>query len=173
MRKKSGIGIIILLVVCLLVMGGCFFFSRYYLEVFPISGQSMEPTINDLDYTLIFKTKKVKKGDVIVAKASYSDIFLIKRVIGLEGDKIKISKDEEGVFHVYCNGEMVSEKKIKEPMNGYSYHEMEVTVPEGKVFYLGDNRNNSGDSHVGYMINVDDIKGVVFLKYKGIKFKFI
>lgn len=174
-KRNNGIkGIIILLVVCLVVMGGSFYFSRNYLVVYPIEGISMENTIMDGERALIFKTQKVHYDDIIIARASYREITLIKRVIGLEGDFIEIKSSDDGeTYHVYRNGAMVDEEHIKEDMKGGVYYDYSVTVPQGCVFYLGDNRNNSEDSHNGYFIKVSDIKGIVFLRYdsnKKIKF---
>ncbi len=169
---KKKVFSIVLFVMCILVAVGCFFFSRYCLEVFPIEGMSMEPTIYEKDFTLIFKTKNVDYEDIIIAKAGYADIYLVKRVIGLPGDKIEII-EENGAFYVYRNGKKLQEDYINEPMRAGSYYEMEFVVPEGEIFYLGDNRNHSTDSHDGYTIEIEDISGIVFLKYRGTKIKFL
>lgn len=170
-NKKSGLkGIIILILVCLLVMGGAFAFSRACLVVFPIEGESMESTIHDGDFVLLFKTQKVKYDDVIVVHVT-GDTPWVKRVVGLAGDKIDIV-EEDGYFHIYRNGEMVSEEHIKEPITG-NYSEMSLIVPENKIFFLGDNRMHSTDSHYGYLADVDKVEGVGILKYKGWKIKFL
>ena len=176
-QKKNIWGVLVLLIVCIAVMFGTWYFSRTYLEAYPIEGTSMYPTINDNDFALIFKTKKVKYNDVFIFYRPEEDKYLVKRVIGLAGDKIDITYSaEDGLFHVYRNGEMLSEDYINEPIDNHNgtYNELSVTVPEGKIFYLGDNRMHSTDSHYGYFYaDVENVQGVAFLKYKGSKIKFL
>lgn len=155
-------------------MGGAFYFSRTYLIVYPIQGNSMSSTLEDGEYTLVFRTNKVKYDDVIIFFDYDGNRYLVKRVIGLEGDKIDIKySDEDKAYHVYRNGEMVNEDYIKEPMTSY-VQEISVTVPKGKIFFLGDNRNDSYDSHHGNVYaDKKMLEGVVFLKYKSGKIKFM
>lgn len=170
--KKTIRNLIILLLVCLIVMGGAFYFSRTYLVVYPVKGMSMEPTINDSDFVLLFRTQKVKHDDVIVFYCPEYDKDFVKRVIGLENDQIDIKySPEDDNYHVYRNGELIPEGNIKEPMkyNG----EISVKVPAGKVFFLGDNRMDSIDSHVGLLADIEEIKGVAFVKYKGWNINFL
>lgn len=174
-QKKNIWGVVALIIVCIAVMAGTWAFSHYCLEVFPIEGSSMYPTLNDKDDALIFKTQKVKYDDVIIFYNRDLNKYLVKRVIGLSGDKIDITfSEEDQVYHVYRNGEMLSEKYINEPMvKDRTYNELSLTVPEGKIFYLGDNRLHSTDSHYGYYLaDVNEVQGKVILKYKGWKIKF-
>lgn len=174
--KKTLRNILILLLICLVVMGAAFWFSRTYLIVYPIDGTSMEPTVHDDDFVLLFRTHKVKYDDIIVFYSDTMGKYLVKRVIGLEGDRIDIAySEEDGLFHVYRNGERLGEDYINEPMVADStYHELSVTVPAGKVFFLGDNRLNSSDSHYGnFYADVDLIEGVAFLRYHGLDISFL
>jgi signal peptidase I len=134
----------------------------------------MEPTLSSGDNVLLFKTTKLKYDDVIVFYVPNESRYLVKRVIGLAGDNVSIKYDyEDKCYHVYRNGEMVHEDHISEPMKG-SYETMEMTVPEGKIFYLGDNRNKSDDSHLnGKLGEISEVQGVAFIKYKGYRFKFL
>ena len=175
-QKKNIWGIVALLIVCIAVMVGTWAFSHYCLEVYPIEGSSMYPTIEDDDFALIFKTKKLKYDDVFIFYRPQENKDLVKRVIGVAGDKIDITfSEEDQLYHVYRNGEMLTEKYINEPMmKGYTYNELSLTVPEGKIFYLGDNRLHSSDSHYGYYFaDIDEIQGRVLLKYRGWKVKFL
>ncbi|MCY6960162.1 signal peptidase I [Clostridium brassicae] len=103
--------------------------------------KSMYPTIKPKDriiVTRIYDKKSLKTGDIIVFRSDELNETLIKRLIGLPGDEVKI--DEEGL--VYVNG-----KKIDQPYVVYNGG-MSGTfkVPEGKYFFMGDNRANSWDS---------------------------
>lgn len=171
--KKTLRNILIFLLICLIVMGAAFYFSRNYLVVFPVAGDSMEGTIHNGEYALVFRTGKVDYGDIIVFLWEEENKYLIKRVIGLPGDKIEISySNEDEVYYVYRNGEKLEEDYILEPMKYYST--ISVEVPEGKIFFLGDNRMNSLDSHVGnFYADIKNVEGVVFMKYKGWKIKFL
>ena len=168
-KKNSWLGILIWLLVVVVISLATFFFTSNYIVKWPIIGPSMTPTVLNKDDVLLFKTKKVDYDDVIIFFAPEIHTegdHLIKRVIGKPGDEISIRYDEEkNCFHVYRNGERLSEDKIYEPMTATSgWHESTVIVPEGKYYVLGDNRNNSTDSSEGIYADADEIKGIVFLR---------
>ncbi|UUZ97758.1 signal peptidase I [Paenibacillus sp. P25] len=84
-----------------------------------------------------------KFGDIVVfypPLPGHENERYIKRLIGLPGDTIEI---KDGAL--YRNGQKVDEPYVKEPMN-YTYGP--VTVPANQYFFLGDNRNESLDSHM-------------------------
>ena len=84
---------------------------------------------------------------------------LVKRVIGVEGDKVVITNGQ-----VYVNDKLLNEPYLSEGMD--TEGEMEVTVPKGKLFVLGDNREVSLDSRydkVG-LVDVSDVEGKVFVR---------
>ncbi|MGL5329125.1 MAG: signal peptidase I [Peptostreptococcaceae bacterium] len=132
-----------------------------------VSGESMYPTLNDKDYLILnrmsYKFGEVKRGDIIVFKTHLKqdngkEKDLIKRVIAVEGDSLLI-KDSQ----VYVNNELVEEPYID---NAYTAGEIDVVVPEGKIFAMGDNRENSKDSRsedVGF-IDEKDILGEVMIR---------
>jgi signal peptidase I len=155
-------------------MGASFYVSRNLLVVFPIDGDSMEPTISSGDNVLLFKAENLEYDDIIVFYVPDEDRYLVKRVIGLPDDKIDIKYDSEtDSYHIYRNDECLEEDYINEPMSS-SYGTLSLTVPEGKIFFLGDNRNNSYDSHIdGMLADMDEVQGVAFLKYKGAKISFL
>lgn len=105
-----------------------------------IPSTSMVPTLNVNDkiwVTKVYNTDSIERGDIVVFDSDELNDTLIKRVIGLPGDDIKIV---DGVVSV--NGEEINEDYVvnKDNWNG-EYH-----VPEGKFFFCGDNRPASFDS---------------------------
>lgn len=134
-----------------------------------IQQESMQPSFYANDYVIVSKQAyklfgDIDRGDVIIFRSTLLDDAgnekkLIKRVIGLPGDTIEISGG-----YVIRNGEVIQEDYLAEPaMSG----EMEeITVEEGKVFVMGDNRRVSQDSRspeVG-QVDQDDIVGKVVMR---------
>lgn len=103
-----------------------------------IPSESMSPTLKKGDRLLVNRIYNIQRGDIVVFDSNELDELLIKRVIGLPGDKIIIKNGE-----VIVNEVKIDEKYVKN--NNYSY-EGEFFVPENKYFFLGDNRSNSNDS---------------------------
>lgn len=105
----------------------------------------------------------VPKG--IFAKFSYyvlefNKTSYIKRVIGIAGDHIKI---EDG--KVYLNGEELSEEYLREGITTENQIFSEVTVPEGCVFVMGDNRPHSTDSRSFGCIPIEKIESKVLFRF--------
>lgn len=75
----------------------------------------------------------------------------IKRVIALPGETVEVKRGQ-----VFINGEVLSEDYVMEPP---FYELAPITIPAGEVFVLGDNRNNSGDSHVWGTLPMNKILG--------------
>lgn len=111
-----------------------------FFSVFVPTG-SMIPTIskdNKAVVTRINNITNVKRGDIIVFQSDELNQTLVKRLIGLPGDKIEIKK---GIVSV--NNEILDEYYVK---NTDSIYSGKFEVPQGKYFFLGDNRPNSNDS---------------------------
>ncbi|PIE81157.1 MAG: signal peptidase I [Chloroflexi bacterium] len=125
-----------------------------------IDGSSMNPTLQHGQYLIInnvsYYVDDPAPGDVIVFHHPTSDLNLIKRVIGVPGDEITIN---EGVVTV--NGVILDEPYIREAPR-YSYTGV---VPEDEFFVLGDNRNNSSDSHSWSFLPEDHIVGKAMFIY--------
>lgn len=156
-----------------------------------VEGRSMEPTLENEDKLVmrtIFYTPKV--GDVVIInnEKSYTyqngtdeivegnglDKRLIKRVIATGGQTIDIDF-EAGTVTV--DGKVLEEDYIKDftTYNAKAF-DYPVTVPEGYIFAMGDNRNNSTDSrdsHVGFVKEEDVIGEAVMRFYPFDKFKLI
>ncbi len=108
-----------------------------------VDGFSMEPTLHSGEFVVVnkiaYKINEPDRGDVIVFRYPFDpEQEYIKRIIGLPGDNIRI---DDGIL--YLNGAAQQEPYIAASP---AYHN-EVTVPENSLFVLGDNRNNSSDSH--------------------------
>ena len=139
-----------------------FLLIRFAVQNFRIEGFSMEPNFHDGQFLivnkLIYMLHPPERGDVIVfvPPTSTSRDF-IKRVIGLPGDRITIVNGR-----VFVNGSPLDEPY---PLNAGTYSTAPVTVPPGEYFVLGDNRNNSSDSHSWGSVPGKDIIGKVWVSY--------
>ena len=128
-----------------------------------VVGESMLPTLEDGDKIIVsdlFYTPK--QGDIIVfRKDEYRPQPLVKRVIAVAGQKIDI---DFNTGTVYVDGEAIDEPYIAEPTVDPLDFNGEVTVPEGCVFVMGDNRNHSTDSRYDTIGFVDErcIMGKVY-----------
>ena len=128
---------------------------------FRIEGDSMEPTMNDGEYVIIsklsYKLGDPERGDVIVFRFPRSpDRDFIKRIIGLPGDKVEV---RDG--NVFVNGTQLHEEYIAADPNYNSAWE----VGPDQLFVLGDNRNNSSDSHVWGLLPAENVIGKAWVTY--------
>ncbi len=137
----------------------------FFIKPTIVREHSMENTLSDGDYLFVSKQSyklfggSPKLGDIIVFQSDLENVngknkLLIKRVIGVPGDTVAISDGS-----VYLNGVTLDETYTKD---GYTASDMqEVVVPDGCLFCMGDNRQNSTDSRderVGF-ISMDRIMG--------------
>lgn len=151
MRVRVLIGMIVLLVlvaVNLVIGAGKMQFDKV------VSG-SMEPTLQIGDVLLSDGNAMPQRYDVVcLHDPSEPEDKLVKRIIGMPGDRIVI---QSGI--IYINGKEEYSTKIEH--NAISWHDLHVRVPENSVFLLGDNRNNSFDSLNFGAVPYDQITGVV------------
>ena len=126
-----------------------------------VDGFSMRPTLQDGEYVLVYKlaykTGPATRGDIIVFRYPRDPKQdLIKRVIGLPGDQISI---QNGTVKV--NGVTMDEPYIAEKPN----YTGAWRIPEGQLFVLGDNRNDSSDSHAWGLLPLNNVIGKAVLIY--------
>ena len=126
-----------------------------------VDGQSMLPTLNTGEFVIVnklaYKIGSPEYGDIIVFHFPRDpEQEYIKRVIGLPGDRIVIANK-----HVQVNGILLDEPYIAAP----PLYNADWTVPENSLFVLGDNRNNSSDSHTWGPVPMDYVVGKALFVY--------
>lgn len=126
-----------------------------------VDGFSMNPTLQDGEYVLVSKLSyrlgDPQHGDIIVFKyPGEPQQDLIKRIVGLPGDSVQVS----GLV-VYVNGQALTEPYIA----AAPIYQGQWQVPEGFLFVLGDNRNDSSDSHSWGLLPIENVIGKAVLIY--------
>lgn len=151
-RSKEDVNIVKELLSLIIYIGivivFCFLIITFVGQRTNVHGASMENTINDKDNLwvdkLIYKIKDPERFDIIVFPYQGSDVFYIKRIIGLPGETVRI--DTNG--NIYINEELLIEdygKEIIQP-DKLGIASSSITLASDEYFVLGDNRNNSKDS---------------------------
>ena len=144
--KEYGIYALIIIVVILI--------KTYVISPIVVSGDSMDSTLKDGDIMLLNKLNydesKIERFDIVVVK--YNNKHIIKRVIGLPGDEIEYIDNM-----LYINGKVYTEKFLDEDTKTEDFKVN--SIPEGKYFVLGDNREVSLDSRKIGLIKEEDIEG--------------
>lgn len=160
------------------------FIRTFIVQAFKIPSSSMEPTLQVGDHLLVnkfiygikipfmdtkyFQSRKPQRGDIVVfiyPKDRSKDF--IKRVIGKEGEKVEIVRNK-----IYINDQLIDDPwghydegspaaKYLQPMERFG----PVVVPEGSLFVLGDNRDNSQDSRFWGYVNFNEVKGKALIIY--------
>ncbi len=132
-----------------------FFVFAFVFRILGVDGGSMLPTLNDGDWLAITgATASVERGDIVVVTQPWErNVPIIKRVIAVGGDTVYIDFESS---KVYVNGAEIDEPYINEPTKTKYDVDFPITVDEGKVFLMGDNRNISLDSRSSKIGLVDE-----------------
>lgn len=165
-RNPDLLSLIIITAVMILIL-------RIFIGPTIVCGTSMENTLHDGDYMIVYRyaylNSEPERGDIVVLQSTISDDddgfkLLLKRVVGLPGDDIRIDNDQ-----LYINGKAYREDYLKDgitPQRDTPADDETYTVPEGMYFCLGDNRVVSIDSRSSRVgaVSKDDIRGRIVLR---------
>jgi signal peptidase I len=126
-----------------------------------VEGASMQPSLSNGELVLVnklaYKFQEPRRGDIIIFHfPGDPDREFIKRIIGLPGDKIKIFNG-----HVYINNQLIYEPYIA----AAPAYQSEWETPPDHLFVLGDNRNNSSDSHSWGTVPLANVVGKALVIY--------
>ncbi len=163
---KKGGGFLEFLVILLIAFALVFGLVRpFILEAFYIPSESMVPTLEVGDRVFVnkfvYRFSEPERGDIVVFESKGADDEdLIKRVIALPGDHVALYHGE-----LYVNFQHLDEPYVQTPYteNVFSDDALgALTVPEGKILVLGDNRAHSRDSRFFGPVSMDTIEGEAF-----------
>ena len=160
-EKPNLFGVLVDILETLLLSVVLFFLINAVSARIKIDGSSMEPNLHHGEFVIVSKINyrigEPNRGDVVVFDFPRNITQeYIKRVIGLPGEQILI---EDGI--IFVDGTMLSEPYL----NMAPQYEGEWSVAEGTLFVLGDNRNNSSDSHTWGLVPMNNVIGEALLVY--------
>ena len=153
-------GFIVVTVVVMLVV------LKVILQIAWVPSGSMENTLPTKSILLswqlpyVFSDPIPERGEIVTFRSDELDKLLVKRVIGLPGDTVSIKNG-----YVYINGEKLDESYLPRQGVTAAGHQEEYVVPEGCLFFLGDNRVNSQDARLwdNPYIPVDKVRSHVLV----------
>ncbi|MFQ5612881.1 MAG: signal peptidase I [Anaerolineae bacterium] len=139
-----------------------FFLIQTVIKNFRVVGNSMEPNLHDGQYLIIdkisYRFREPQRGDVIVfVPPNRPEDDYVKRIVGLPGETIEIRNG-----NIFVDGQMI-EEPFAARIGTYNYQK--IVLGEDQVFVLGDNRNNSNDSHNWGPLSTDKIVGRAWVSY--------
>ena len=151
------------------------FILTFVFNTATVSGSSMENTLYNGDRLLLGVIGySPKSGDIVVIDSDELDEYIVKRIIGLSGQTVTIdyiagtvSVDGEVVYEPYLKDGLLDDTGNFDRGDYDTDRQVyEYSVPEGKIFVMGDNRDRSNDSRSFGAVDADDIVGkVIFRTY--------
>jgi signal peptidase I len=140
----------------------------FVLQPFYVKGASMEPTFHDNEYLIIdelsYHLHTPKRGDVVVLRSPSLNEFLIKRIIGLPGERVTINDGKITIINTdHPNGVLLDEKSYLQT-NVITFGNLDVSLSSEQYYVLGDNRPASLDSRSFGPIDRHDIVGRTALR---------
>ena len=134
----------------------------FVIRMMGVDGHSMLNTLQHGDRLLVVNSMlyhDYQYGDIVILRKNgvFDDDPIVKRVIAVEGQTVDIDF-AEGI--VYVDGEALEEDYIRDPTYTAEGTEFPLTVPEGSIFVMGDNRNGSSDSR-DYRLGTVDTRYVI------------
>lgn len=159
--RTKGLAVLMDILETLLLSVVLFFLINAVSARIKIDGSSMEPSLHNGEFVIVSKLNyrfgEPERGDVVVFDYPKNVTQeYIKRVVGLPGETVMI---ENGT--VYIDGQPLQEPYVSEPPAYQGTWE----VPRGSLFVLGDNRNNSSDSHDWGEVPKENLIGEALLVY--------
>lgn len=173
--RRAAAAVISVLIVITLAVIAALLIKHFVVTEFIVDGISMYPTLDggsgpnsDSDRTngeilYLNKVSSIKRGDIVVFPEIDGPVdengnprMLVKRVIGIAGDHIQIIDNQ-----VYRNGVLLDEQYINEPMTTNDY--IDITVDDGYIFCMGDNRNHSHDCRHFGQVPLKSVIGQCFM----------
>jgi len=151
-RERSDRNFLLFIAVVLILLTVVFYLNTFVFLSVRVSGSSMSPTLygvgEDGDVLIVNRKTEAKHGDIVVISGVQS-YWLIKRVIAMEGDTVKI---QDGKVMLKKSGETEFSELIEPYTSGHPTqaldpkYESGYTLGEDEIFYLGDNRSRGGSS---------------------------
>lgn len=157
-KNKMKLSTTIFITIISLIIG---ILIRFFVfEIVKVDGLSMYPTFNNRQYLAILKCfPSVNRTDIVIFKShDQSDSIYVKRVIGLPNEHLQIKNNE-----ILINNKELKEDYLPDYIS--TIGDIDVIIPDGEYFVLGDNRGQSKDSRIIGTIKEEDILGKVKLNF--------
>lgn len=164
----------ILFIIVIVIGGGVIFHNVYYTPV-KIVGASMEPTLKDQEFGIMdttdFALDNIKRFQILIIQPNPNlDRYIIKRVVGLPGEKVLLTNHEGQLGSLFIND--IYQPQTFIPYEGYQNLtclnanaigcQIPITLGSQSYFVLGDNRGSSFDSRIEGPFQFSQIVGVLF-----------